>query len=396
MLKYTYKAIAPNGKVHTGTLAATDDDDFNKVLADKGLRVYWFKVSGKGPSTKVKKLDLELVMTFCRQLSSMITAGLNLSKSLEMLYERTDKVKLKNSLAGLFEGVQKGNSLADSMQEMGNTFPPLLISMVKSGEMSGQLEDTLVRMAEHYEKEKKQASQVKSAMSYPKMLGGILLVVTLGLIQFILPTMVEMIPEGTPTPGITAALIAIKDFVFGNLIIIIMVIAIIYVMLPIVKRVESIDIFFCKMKISMPIIGKLNRQLYTSRFSSSLSTLTSSGVPLLDAMNMASEMIENTLINKQLESSIEAIRRGESISASLAGISAFDPLLMTMIFVGEESGSLDQILAQTAAYFENEASEAIKGLTSLINPIMTMTMAGVIGVVLIGILMPMFALYDAY
>lgn len=396
MQKYSYKALTKDGRVVRGSLAATDEEDFSKVLADKGLSVYWFNVSGKKDKTKSKPLDLVMLMTFCRQLSSMLTAGLPLSKSIEMLYERSDKPKMKNALAAIFEGVQKGNSLAETMITMGNVFPSLLISMVKSGEMSGQLEQTLDRMAMYYEKQRKQESQIKSALSYPKMLAIILIVVAAALIQFILPKMVAVLPEGTDVPGITQFLLDIKSFITKNFFLIIAFVMLVYVMVPILRRSPKIDLFLEQLKLKLPAIGNMNRMIYTSRFASNLSTLSASGVHLLEAISMSSEMVGNRYVQRQLESSIEAIRRGESISASLQSVDGFDPMLMTMIFVGEESGSLEDILDQTATYFEGEASEAIKGMTSLINPAMTVIMAGVIGVVLIGILAPEFALYEAY
>ncbi|MEG2453634.1 MAG: type II secretion system F family protein, partial [Clostridia bacterium] len=125
MLKYSYKALSSDGKKHQGTLVATSDDDFNKVLAEKQLRVYWFKTTGKSEAGKLTKLDINLVLAFCRQLASMLNAGLPLLKSLEMLYERTEKPKLKNVLAALFEAVQKGNSLAEAMGTLGTVFPVL-------------------------------------------------------------------------------------------------------------------------------------------------------------------------------------------------------------------------------------------------------------------------------
>ncbi|MDY6150834.1 MAG: type II secretion system F family protein [Eubacteriales bacterium] len=396
MQKYSYKALTRDGRVVKGTLAATDDEDFSKVIADKGLQVYWFNTTGKKDKSKSKPLDLVTLMTFCRQLSSMLTAGLPLSKSIEMLYERSDKPKMKNALAALFEGVQKGNSLAESMITMGSTFPSLLISMIKSGEMSGQLEQTLDRMAVYYEKQRKQESQIKSALSYPKMLGAILIIVAAALIQFILPKMVAVLPEGTAVPKITQFLLDIKNFVVKNFFIIIAFVMLVYVMLPILRRSPKIDLFLEQLKLKLPAVGSMNRMIYTSRFASNLSTLCASGVHLLEAISMSSEMVGNRYVQKQLESSIEAIRRGESISASLQNVDGFDPMLMTMIFVGEESGSLEDILDQTANYFEGEAAEAIKGMTSLINPAMTVIMAVVIGVVLIGILAPEFALYNAY
>lgn len=394
MLKYTYKALDAQGKVVQGRINATSEDDFNKVLAEKGLRAFWFTTTGKKDVDTFKRLDTVLVMTFCTQLSSMLTAGLPLSKSLEMLYERSDKPKLKAVLAYLFEGVQKGNSLAESMITMGNAFPPLLVSMVKSGEMSGQLEGTLVRMADYYEKERKQRQKIKSALSYPKMLGGILVVVVIGMVKFILPNMVQNLAE-EDIPAPTKFLMGLEGFFTNNIVIIVMVIVGIIIFKPIITRIDGVKMFLAKAKIKMPMIGKLNKQIYTSRFASSLATLCSSGVSLLDAMNMCSEMMENDFVSKQLDSAIEAIRRGESISSSLNNIEAFDGLLMTMIFVGEESGSLESILQQTATYFEGESNEAINRLTGMINPMMTLVMGLVVGFVLISIMLPMFSTYNS-
>ncbi len=323
----------------------------------------------------------------------MLNAGLPLIKSLEMLYERTEKPKLKNVLAALFEEVQKGNSLAEAMAQLGEVFPTLLVSMVKAGEMSGKLEETLIRMADYYDKEKKRKGQIKSATSYPKIVLVICLVVVIVLLTTVMPQMVSMIPDDK-LPAATKFLIGIKDFILNDYVIIIAVIASLLIFVPIIKRIEKVNFFFSKLKIKMPMVGKLNKMVYTSRFASSLCTLTSSGVHLLDALTMVSEMMENAYVSKAIDNAVEGIRRGESISAALQTIDAFDPLLTTMIFVGEESGSLDEVLGQTAAYFEDESETAVKSLTAMINPILMVVMAVVIGFILLSILTPMFSMYD--
>lgn len=394
MLKYSYKALNEKGKVQRGMVAAMSQEDFQKVIAEKGLKVFWFRASGKSDAAKTSKLELKLVLAFCRQLSSMLSAGLPLIKSLEMLYERSDKAKLKNVLASLFESVQKGNSLAEAMGGLGDTFPTLLVSMIKSGEMSGQLESTLLRMADYYEKERKQKAQVKSAMSYPKMVMLVCLVVVGVLIQTIMPKMISQIPEGVAMPVPTAILLAIKNFVVDNFFIIGCIVAGIIILKPILRKVEAVDLLMSKMKLRVPIFGKINRMVATSRFASSLATLTSSGVHLIDALTMVTEMMDNSYIAHQLDASIEAIRRGESISVALQNVEAFDPLLRTMIFVGEESGSLDEVLVQTATYFEEESDNSIKRLTAMINPLLMMIMAVIVGFVLIAIMMPMFTMMN--
>lgn len=136
MYKYSYKALTPEGKRTSGTITATSEDDFNQVIASRGLKCYYVHATGKGDASKLSKLDTPMVLQFCRQLASMLNAGLPLIKSLEMLYERTEKPKLKNVLAALFEEVQKGNSLAESMAALNDVFPNLLVSMVKAGEIA--------------------------------------------------------------------------------------------------------------------------------------------------------------------------------------------------------------------------------------------------------------------
>ncbi len=199
MYKYSYKALSADGKKKSGTITATSEEDFNQVIASRGLKCYWVHATGKGDTSRISKLDLPLVLQFCRQLASMLNAGLPLIKSLEMLYERTEKPKLKNVLAALFEEVQKGNSLAEAMAQLGEVFPTLLVSMVKAGEMSGKLEETLIRMADYYDKEKKRKGQIKSATSYPKIVLVICLVVVIVLLTTVMPQMVSMIPDESVT-----------------------------------------------------------------------------------------------------------------------------------------------------------------------------------------------------
>ena len=398
MYKYRYQAISSvTGKNVTGKVSAEDDSDFLKIVKVMGLMCYSYKAIGQKNMTRFKKLTIEEVVAFCRQLSSMLVAGLPLAKSLEMLYERTEKKKkaMRNVLAYLFEQVQKGESLASAMNLMGKTFPTLLISMVKSGEMSGQIDETLVKMAEHFEKEKKQKHQLKSALSYPKMLILVCLLVVSVLLVAVLPKMLAMLPEGEPIPGPTALLLKIKDIITQKYVLLACLIVGFIVLKKIAMRFRKVRIFMGKMQTKLPIVGKLKRMIYTANFARSLATLYGSGVSLLDSMQMSGEIMGNEYIEDQIQQAITSIRRGNNIAESLSQVEAFDPLLMTMIFVGEESGSLEGILDQTAGYFDEEADSAIKQLMQMISPVMLIVMAVVVGVVLIAIMMPMFAVYGA-
>ena len=202
MQKYTYKAYDLSGKFVKGTLVAADDKAFRDALHDQGMRCYEYRIVNQAKQVRYKPLKIAELIAFSRQLSSMLSAGLDLSLSLKMLYERTEKKKkyLKFIEARLFEEIQKGESLAGAMQNLDNTFPSLYISMVKSGELNGKIDEALTTLADYFEKEHKQRNQIKSAMSYPIIVLVICILVVILMSVVVLPRMAAMIPEGTALP----------------------------------------------------------------------------------------------------------------------------------------------------------------------------------------------------
>ncbi len=397
MYKYSYKAVDPSGKIVKGTLTAEDNNMFLAQLRNENLKCYEYRILNKEKTAKVKKLNTDRLIEFSTQLSSMLTAGLPLAMCLEMLYERTEAKKkdLKQVLATLLEQVRKGESLASAMSNMGETFPSLYISMVKSGEMSGKIDETLTNLAEHYSKEKRQKNKIKKATNYPKMLSVIILLVVGGLMIFIMPKMAAMLPEGKPLPAPTQFLMNIKDFVVDKFALLLVIIIALIVAIKVIKKIPKVQVFLGKMKTRIPKIGQLNKKVYTASFARSLATLYQSGISLIDAMQMSGEVMDNKYIEGKINEAVTNIRKGSNISEALSGVDSFDPLLLTMIFVGEQSGSLEDILIQTANYFDEEANVATDKLTEMINPIMMVIMAVIVGFVLIAIMMPMFSVYEA-
>ena len=397
MQKYTYKAVDANGKFVKGTVVVADDKAFRDLLHEQSLKCYDYRIVNKAKQAKYKPLKVGELIAFSRQLSSMLSSGLDLSMSLKMLYERTEKNKkhLKTVLAALYEGIQKGESLAAAMATMENTFPSLYISMMKSGEMNGKIDESLVTLADYFEKEHKQRNQIKSAMSYPIILLVICLLVVVLMSVVVLPRMVDMLPEGTEMPVPTAILMGLKDFIVNNWFVVLVVIAILIVILPIIFKIPAVAKLNGMLKTRLPVIGKLRKMLYTATFARSLSTLYATGIPLLDAISMGAEILDNKHIEMQIREAVVSIRKGSSIAEAFSIVSSFDPMLMTMIFVGEQSGTLDDILIQTAKYFEEEAQSALKRLIGMISPIMLMIMAVVVGFVLIAVMMPMLTLYQS-
>lgn len=397
MQKYIYKAIDADGKTIKGSLVAADDKSFRELMRTQGLRCFDYHTVNQAKKGKTKSLKIGELIAFSRQLSSMLRAGLDLGMSMKMLYERTEKKKkhLREVLAQLFEELQKGESLASAMAKMDNTFPSLYISMVKSGEMNGKIDESLVTLADYFEKENKQRNQIKSAMSYPIILLVVCFLVVIIMSVFILPRMVSMIPEGTDMPIPTLIMMKIKDFIINQWYIVLLIVFALVVIIPIIKKIPQVALFTGKMIIKVPKIGVLQKMLYTSTFARSLSTLYATGIPLLDAIAMGAEIINNKYVEMRIREAVVEIRKGSSIAEAFAHVDAFDPMLMTMTYVGEQSGALDEILLQTANYFEEESSVAIKRLIGMISPVMMMVMAVVVGFVLMGVMMPMFTLYSA-
>ena len=396
MQKYTYKAIDASGKNVSGTISAMDDKNFRDQIKADGLRCYDYKVVNSAKQQKNKPLPMKDVIGFSRQLSSMLSAGLDLGMSMKMLYERTEKraKQLRNVLAKLFEELQKGESLASAMIRMDNTFPPLFISMVKSGEMNGKLDEALVTVSDYFERENIQHNKVKSAMNYPIILLSVCAVVVVLMSVFIIPKMTAMMPEGSEMPFPTAVLLGIRDFFVSKWYMVLFVILALVTLVPIIKKLPGVSMVWGKFKTKIPKIGRLQKQLYTASFSRSLATLYATGIPLLDAIAMSAEVINNDYVHVKIREAIISIRKGSTIAEAFAIVDAFDPMLMTMTFVGEQAGTLDEILMQTSRYFEEESQNAIKKLTGMINPAMMMIMGIVVAFILMGAMMPMFSMYD--
>lgn len=393
MQKYSFKALTPEGKEVKGRMIAASDEEIKRLVTKNGNYLISFNKESD-ETDSIKPVDVRSLVAFCNQLGSILRAGLPLTNALEMLYERTEDVKFKKVLGGVYESVQKGHPFSEGLMSQGRAFPPLMINMVKSGEMSGSLDSAMIKMAEHYEKEMKMNNLVKSAMRYPIMLGIICVLVVVVLVVFVLPKMVSSLdPESIPLP--TKILMGLSDFIVNYWYVIVAIVIVSYIGLPILLKVPNIRYNLDKSKMNMPKIGPLVKMIYTGRFARSLATLYDCGIDLIDAMTMCSAIVGNVYVAEQIDKAVMKIKKGESISAAMSKVDSFDSLLTNMIFVGEESGVLGEILGRTADYFDEESTAATKGITAMIEPMMLVVMAGIIGFIIISIIMPMFKSYDA-
>lgn len=394
MKSFQVRAIDARGKNVNELIFAEDIEQLILNVKNKSLYLLEFRET-KSTSNTISKLSIKSLVIFCRQLGTMIGAGIPIMQSLSMLLEKADTPKSKRVYRNVFEEVQKGNSLSAAMQSQEGVFPELLNNMIMAGELSGTLDLSLKRMAAHFEKEAKLKNKVRSASIYPMVLGVFSVGVVLALVTFVLPTITAMFSVDQ-IPWTTQIILGFSDFLLNNWLVIIFGLMFLVVTVNLMLKIRSIRLQWDKFKLFMPILGKLNQTIYSARAARSLSSLYSSGVQVLDMLETTGRVLGNVYLEDMFLEIIDKVSRGELISKSIAETKSFDPMLSSMIYVGEETGAIGDILDSTADYFDNEADSALQRIISMIEPMMIIVLGFVIGFIVISIIQPIFQMYEVY
>ncbi len=391
---YKYKAISQNGEIIQGFFEGKDKSDvLNMLRGNNYLPVNIEKDMDKDAKIDLflKKVSKKDLAVFCRQFYTMLDAGIDIVKCVNILEKQSENKTLVKALASIHEDVQKGFTLSESMKRYNKIFPSLLINMVEAGEISGNLDIIMERMAVHFEKENKLESKINSAMIYPMVLGIVSIAVVIFLLVAVMPTFIGMFESGgqdLPIP--TQILLKISNSLKKYWYIFIVIIAGIVRGITIFKRTYTGMRFFDGLKLKIPIVRDSNIKIVTSRFTRTLSTLISSGIPLIESIGVVGKVINNTVIQDKLYKSSEDIRKGKSLSSAINELGVFPPMVDSMIKIGEESGSLDEILYKTADFYDNEVEAELQRMTSLMEPVMLLIMAVIIGFIVISMALPMF------
>lgn len=325
----------------------------------------------------------------------MVTSGIPIMQALDMLQSKADNAKTKKIFRNIYEEVQKGNSLSAAMQIQEGVFPELLNNMIMAGELSGTLDLSLNRMAAHFEKEAKLRNKIRSASIYPSVLGVFSVAVVLALVTFVLPSITSMFPAER-MPWTTTIILGFSDFLLSNWIVLVIGFVFLIITINLLLKIRDIRVQWDKFKLFMPIIGKLNQTIYSARAARSLSSLYSSGVQVLDMLETTGRVLGNVYLEDMFMEIIDKVSRGELISKSIAETGSFDPMLSSMIYVGEETGAIGDILDSTADYFDNEADSALQRMISLIEPMMIIVLGFVVGFIVLSIIQPIFQMYEIY
>lgn len=391
---YKYKAISQKGETIEGffegenesdVIAMLKGNDYLPVKVEKDIRA---DAQIDLLAKKVSKKDLAV---FCRQFYTMLDAGIGIVKCVDILEKQSENKILVKSLRAIHEDVQKGFTLSEAMKRHRKIFPSLLINMIEAGEVSGNLDTIMERMAVHFEKENKLESKIKSAMIYPIVLGIVSIGVVIFLLVAVMPTFIGMFESsGQALPGPTVALFGISNWLTKYWYIFMTIVTGIIVGVIYLKRTYKGMRFFDGLKLKIPVVKDTSIKIMTSRFTRTLSTLMSSGIPLIESIEVVGKVVGNTVIQDRLEKSSEDVRKGVSLSRAINEVRVFPPMVDSMIRIGEESGSLDEILYKTADFYDEEVEAALQKMTSLMEPIMLVIMAVIIGFIVIAMAMPMF------
>lgn len=391
---YKYKAVSQAGDTIEGFFEGDEESDVISMLRGNNyLPIKIEKDIGADAqidifAPKVKKKDLAV---FCRQFYTMLDAGISIVKCIDILEKQTENKVLVKALGDIHEDVQKGFTLSQAMLKHRNIFPFLLINMVEAGEVSGNLDTIMERMAVHFEKENKLENKIKSAMIYPMVLAVVSIAVVIFLLVAVMPTFISMFESsGQALPVPTQILLNMSNWLTSYWYIFLGIVIGLIIALISYKRTPSGIRFFDGLKLKIPVVKDTSIKVITSRFTRTLSTLMASGIPLLESIEIVGKVVGNTIVQDRMEKTTEDVRKGVSLSRAISEVGVFPPMVDSMIKIGEESGTLDDILYKTADFYDEEVEVALQKLTTLMEPVMLVLMAIVIGFIVIAMAMPMF------
>ena len=397
MANFRYQIIDSKGKMSEGIVEAATIGEASRKLKQDGKYIASLSLDkGRGlanmeiGSPKLKTKDLVIIS---RQLASLLSAGITVVRSLDMLYQQLESKKAKKCIGDIYESVQSGRSLSEAFSEQRGVIPNIMISMIAAGEESGRLDEIMERLADHFAKEAKLKNKISSAMVYPKILAGLTLVISVSLLTFLVPKIGDTIKElGGELPGLTQFLLNFSDSLVHFWYIYLAVAGLLVYGFKLWRSSDKGSEQWATIMLRMPVVGKATRMNASARFTRTVSTLLKSGISVLQAVEITERSLDNVILQKRLAESRVEIRKGTSLSRAIRDIKEFPPMIYAMVSIGEESGTLDMILEKAAEYFEDEADAATQKMVSALEPVMIIIMAIIVGLVVGGIALPIFTM----
>ena len=399
MATFAYKALDAKGASASGQLDGDNKAAVAAALRNKGLTVVDINEVKSGLGQKdllagMQRIKSKDLTVFSRQFATMINSGLSMLRALSVLEEQTDNKKLADVISQVRADVEAGIALSDALEKHPKVFTPLYVNMVRAGEIGGILDEVLNRLATQLEKDDQIRRAVKSAMVYPLMIASFALIVLTGMVLFLIPIFAGMYKQmaNAKLPLLTRMMVTMSDTMrsWRGAIVVVVVIALIVVIRKLKRTPQGTELWD-RFKLHVPMgIGEVVRKMAVARFSRTLGTLVSSGVPILQAIEITGKSAGNVVIEHAMSAVQVSVKEGQTISDPLQSVSVFPDMVVQMIAVGEETGSLDAMLQKVADFYEDEVNAAVKSLTSILEPIMMLGVGGIVGVVVISMYLPIF------
>jgi type IV pilus assembly protein PilC len=398
MARFKYSGRDKRGKKEGMVTAASRREAMAK-LKEEGIRVIEMT---EVPETLLtmeltigNPVKLQHFVIYLRQFATLIKAGVTVVEATEILAVQTESKALKKALIAVEQDLREGNPYSDSVAKHKKIFNSMFINMVKAGEVAGNMDETLEKLADDFEKQHDTVSKVKSALTYPAVIGILAIGAVIFLLVGVVPTFVTMFEDmGAELPGITQFVLNASGFMQKFWWLILLIILAFVFLIIYMKKNKKTKYYLDYFLLRMPIFGNMLQKAALARMMRTLSSLFSSSVPILQAMSIVEKVVENEVIAKVIRESRNSLEKGRSMTEPMMNHWAFPPLVTQMISIGESTGALDAMLSKIAEFYEKEVDQGTDRLKSLIEPIMIVFLAGVVGVIVLSIMMPMFSMFD--
>ena len=392
MPEYKYIAQKDDGKQVTGKISVSDERELKKKLNDRHQTLVSSEEIVK--TIALRPLKKAQLSDFCLQIGELVRSGISILRALEIQGADESITPYEKELyTRLRDRVVQGIALSSAMDELRPAFPPLLINMFRSAESSGNLDSTALRLAIQYRKEKELEETVKNALTYPKILTCLIIVVVGIIFGFIIPQFDELFSEIPVLPLSTRILLGISDFVANYWYVIIILAFLIWMFGGIISRIPVIRLQVDKIKVKGPW-GKLQKVIYSARFARTMSSLYSAGIPIDQCLSIARQTIGNAYIEQQFDQVIKFVQAGGLLSEALYEVDGFVSKLPAVVKVGEETGALDSMLVSAADNLDFASEQAMNRLVKYVEPIMIVVMALIVGFIMIGVIVPIYQSYS--
>lgn len=398
MARFKYTGRDRKGKSQGFINASSRREAMQKLKLD-GIRVLEMTEVPESIMTKDisigSPVKLQHMVIYLRQFSTLLKAGVSVVDSTNILAEQTESKALKKALLDVEQELREGKPLSDAAAKHKKIFSAMFVNMIRAGEAGGNMDETLERLAVHFEKQHNTKSKIKSALAYPVVVGIIAVAVVIFLLVSVVPTFVDMFADfGGELPAITQFVLNASEFMQKFWWLVLIVVFIFVGFIVFIRQNKNTKYYLDYFLLRIPIFGKMMQKAVLARMTRTLSSLFTSSVPILQAMSIVENVVENEVIAKVVRESRDALERGQSLTGPMKKHWAFPPLVTQMIAIGEETGSLDAMLGKVADFYEKEVENSTDQIKSLIEPLMIVVLAGLVGVIVLAIMVPMFEIFN--